>query len=264
MNETMKKCTHSHKDLDDDLIYCPYCGQVTETCIKVCERCGNVMAYDHQFCGKCGSSSYRMEVKDSVTDVAGNVYNTVRIGEQIWMSQNMKVTVDREGKELKLGKDYWYPNGDESLVEEYGLLYTWEAAMRIAPQGWHVPSKAEWNKLNRCVRGQNEYRCGKSRKNIAKALASKTGWMRCNEPFTVGNAPQENNATGFSAVPAGTCYRDVYLGFGLNATFWSATPHGKPFAYNRILYYNRAYVLSINNNIKEEGYSVRCLRDKIK
>lgn len=145
------KCTHCNKDLNDDLKFCPYCGHIKETIVKVCIKCGNILDPDHQFCGKCGSEAIRTEIKNAVADIEGNVYNAVQIGEQVWMSQNMKVTVDRDGNKLVLGKDYWYPNGDESLMEECGLLYTWDAAMRITPQGWHLPSDAEWDENNATV-----------------------------------------------------------------------------------------------------------------
>ena len=189
---------------------------------------------------------------------------TVILGKQEWMVKNMAVTVDRDGDELVLGKDYWYPNGDESQVEQYGLLYSWEAAMRIAPKGWHLPADAEWAQLEEYVGSQPQYRCGDSERNIAKALASTLGWgwTYGSAPETVGYNPSENNATGFSAVPAG-CYNSglcKYGRFGINAYFWSAKGDAAGQALSWNLHFEYPDLSSLYFG-KDYGFSVRCLRD---
>lgn len=188
-------------------------------------------------------------------------FETVKLGNQEWMAKNMAVTVDRDGNELVLGKDYFYPNDDESLVKEYGLLYTWDAAMRIAPAGWHMPTDEEWKELEEYVGSQEKYRLDDDPENIAKALASTTGWEEDEdvEEFAVGNDQSKNNATGFNAVPAGG-YIGSYFGFGYGAGFWSATQYDSSNAFIRSLGYNYAYVDSYDFD-KYDGYSVRCLRD---
>lgn len=259
-------CTHCHKDFDDDLNFCPYCGQIKETIVKVCQKCGNELAPDHQFCGRCGSSLIRTEIKNAVADVEGNIFDAVKIGNQVWMAQNMAVTVDNNGNKLVLGEDYFYPNGDESLVEEYGLLYTWYAAMRIAPKGWHLPTNEEWDELEEYVGSQKEYRCDDNPYYIAKALASTTGWKEDDDDFTVGNDQSKNNATGFNAVPAGGYFSYGYFSygcytFGNSALFWGATQRGSYYANLRHLDHTYAYVRRGNVSSEYYGYSVRCLRD---
>ena len=216
----------------------------------------------------------------TVTDVDGNVYNTVLIGNQVWMRENLRTTKYANGTTIPLGttSSYdvayrYYPNGDSANVSDYGYLYNWAAVMKgasssnanpsgvqgICPDGWHVPSDAEWTELTNYVSSQSQYVCGSSTSNIAKALASETGWNSSTHNCDVGNNPIANNATGFSARPAGYYYGN-YNSFGHLAYFWSATQDPSNDAYNRSLYYNGAYV-DRNHDGKPNGYSVRCIRN---
>ena len=216
----------------------------------------------------------------TVTDVDGNVYNTVQIGEQCWMRENLKTTKYANGTTIPLGTTTsydvayrYYPNGNGANVTDYGYLYNWAAVMNgsasseanpsgvqgICPDGWHVPSDAEWTELENYVSSQSQYVCGGDEDNIAKALASETGWETDDEECAVGNNPIANNATGFSARPAGN-YLGGYSGFGNSANFWSATQHGSYNAYYRDLTYYYALVGRTNSN-EYHGYSVRCIRN---
>ena len=131
---------------------------------------------------------------------------------------------------------------------------------KSTPDGWHVPSDAEWTELENYVSSQSQYVCGGDEDNIAKALASEEGWDSSTNNCAVSNNPSANNATGFSARPAGF-YNDDYNNFGYNANFWSATQYNSDTAYNRHLYFFYAtvgrYYYDKNNN----GYSVRCVRN---
>ena len=102
--------------------------------------------------------------------------------------------------------------------------------------------------------------CGSSNTNIAKALASTTGWHWGSDTCAVGNTPSSNNATGFGALPAGNRY-DTYYEFGTAAYFWSATEYSSTNAYRRRLYYSNAGVNRLNGD-KGYGYSVRCVKDE--
>ncbi len=233
----------------------------------------------------------------TVTDHQGNVYNTVQIGSQCWTRENMRCTTSPSTGTTILeasptsysftGKKAYYVDGSSSNTSTYGLLYNWNAAVDtfntaygetstntdynnavnvtfsghrrgICPQGWHVPSDAEWTQLTTYVSSQSEYVCG-SNGNIAKALASTTGWNSSSNTCAVGNNPSGNNATGFSAGPAGY-YLGSHGGFGDCAYFWSSTPYGIDYAYFRNLDYRHRFVelFTYNRNV---GYSVRCLRD---
>jgi uncharacterized protein (TIGR02145 family) len=110
------------------------------------------------------------------------------------------------------------------------------------------------------VGSQSEYPCGGNSSNIAKALASTEGWNTNTSNCAVGNDLTANNATGFSAVPAGTCVGSSFNYAGLSAYFWSSTQYTSLDAYGRYLNYYYADV-DRSYSIKSYGYSVRCLRD---
>ena len=215
-----------------------------------------------------------------VTDIDGNEYKTVKLGNQVWMAENLRTTRYADGTLIPLGTEAsfttayrYYPDGNSANVSDYGYLYNWAAVMKgasssdanpsgvqgICPDGWHVPSDAEWTELTNYVKSQSQYVCGDYTGNIAKALASETGWKPDDEECAAGNNPSANNATGFSARPAGY-YSGTYNGFGSNANFWSATQYSSNYAYDRTLDYSNAYVDRYLTN-KNYGYSVRCIRD---
>lgn len=230
----------------------------------------------------------------AVTDYDGNVYPTVQIGQQCWMRENMRATHFSDGTDITLCDvdQYWssyfpycfcyYPNKDSSTVSTYGFLYNWPATMKtasvstsnpsgvqgICPNGWHVPSNAEWIQLINYVSSQSQYACGNDSTFIGKALASTTGWNSSMDSCAVGNSPEYNNATGFSAVPAGIWDHlntyPVYQAFGNGAAFWSTTlKDNRDYVYGYYLSF-RGPFLSVTistSSYKCNGASVRCLRD---
>lgn len=159
-----------------------------------------------------------------IQDFDGNSYNTIQLGEQCWMRENLRTTHYADGAEIPFGVSgysddlpYYYRNNevDEAV---YGLYYNWPALMNgaedsesnpsgvqgVCPDGWHVPSNAEWDQLFTYVRSVSSYRCNGSTEYIAKALASQTGWSEASGfNCYVGNDFSTNNATGFTAMPAG-------------------------------------------------------------
>ena len=224
-------------------------------------------------------------IKNAVTDIDGNTYNAVKIGQQIWMSENLRTTHYADGTYIKQGSSssvstaYWYyPSNKSSTMQNYGLLYNWSAVMNgeassnrkpsgvqgICPDGWHVPSDAEWTQLTNYVGSQNQYCCSNNSANIAKALASKTGWKDSPYTCTVGNVSSFNNTTGFSALPAGGYYwgmlTSLSTSFSNFAYFWSATATDRSGAYYRGLDHEEANV-SKGNNYRADGFSVRCVKD---
>ena len=213
----------------------------------------------------------------TVTDVDSNVYNTVQIGEQCWMRENLRTTRYANGTTIPLGTSTssttayrYYPGNDSANVSTYGYLYNWAAVMNgaasssanpsgvqgICPDGWHVPSDDEWTEMTNYVSSQSQYVCGNNTAYIAKALASETGWISSTDNCDVGNNPSTNNATGFSARPAG----DYNGNYGDYANFWSATQYNSSYAYGRDLGCNNAYVYRYIS-FKYYGYSVRCVRN---
>ncbi len=221
----------------------------------------------------CGTST--------VKDIDNNTYNTVQIGDQCWMKENLRTTKYADGTSISQGfgtsttiADWYYPNNSSSNKETYGLLYNWKAVMRnassssanpsgvqgICPNGWHVPSDAEWTQLINYVKNQSQYQCNGISTNIAKALASPTGWASSSDLCAVGNNQSSNNATGFSAFPAGL-YAGDFSDFGGGAYFWSATPDGSDGAYGLSLLYGYK-IAYLGGYYRIYGFSVRCLSDK--
>ena len=214
-----------------------------------------------------------------VTDFDGNVYKTVKLGNQVWMAENLRTSRYADGTPIPLGTEAsydvayrYYPDDNSANVSDYGYLYNWAAVMNgsassanpsgvqgICPDGWHVPSDAEWTELENYVSSQSQYVCGGDEDYIAKALASEEGWNSSTDNCDVGYNPIANNATGFSARPAGNYYGGYY-DFGNYAYFWSATQSDSTNAYGRNLYYASAGVYR-SYNYKDGGYSVRCIRD---
>ena len=168
--------------------------------------------------------------KDKVKDIEGNEYNTVRIGQQCWMKENMRTTKYPNGTEIPIGTDSSSTlgtrnvPGSEANVAARGYLYNWVATMNgasatsanpsgvqgICPDGWHVPSAEEYVQLINYLKIQNEFSCGNSINNIAKALASSLYWSSSTNDCSIGKNSSANNATGFSAVPTGMYASNFY------------------------------------------------------
>lgn len=226
------------------------------------------------------TANYTMANCGTVNDIDGNTYNTVIIGEQCWMKENLRTTRFADGVNIALATSAsssaarYNPSNNSSYVAAYGYLYNWYAVMHgaassatnpsgvrgVCPTGWHVPSDAEWTQLISYLQNHNAYLCGGESTNIAKALASKTGWISASTACRVGNDPNTNNSTGFGALPAGS-YSSSIGGFGNYSYYWSSTQSSSTAASYRYLNYNYAVVYSSNSN-KEYAYSVRCLRDQ--
>ena len=236
----------------------------------------------------------------TVTDHEGNVYATVQIGNQCWMRENLRTTtspstgtylITSANNTTYTGKQArWYNNDSTTYGPmKYGLFYNWNAAVDtfntsfgetsvynnesnavsvsftghrrgICPVGWHLPSDAEWTQLTNYVSSQSEYVCGGNSNYIAKALADSVDWNNSTNDCAVGNNPSANNATGFSALPAGFYQYGSYGSSGTIAFFWSSTQSGSNACY-RSLGSNSAVVGNGFYYGKNYGCSVRCLRD---
>ena len=219
----------------------------------------------------------------TVTDYDGNTYNTVKIGDQCWMKENLRTTHYANGVSIPTGStqsytapyyyNYSYCNSNIPHTQ-CGYLYNWVAVMNgavssnanpsgvqgICPTGWHVPSDAEWTQLENYVGLLHP--CNGNSSNIAKSLSSTNGWNNSYSNCTPGNSSSTNDATGFSGVPAGL-YSNGGQGYdGESAYFWSSTEYNyrSIYSFYRRLKYNSESVYrdDIANNA---GLSVRCIRD---
>ena len=206
----------------------------------------------------------------TVTDFDGNVYETVRIGNQVWMTKNLQVTHYRNGEAIPNVTDqtawdalstgaYCNYSNDEGYVGTYGRLYNWYAVndtRNIAPAGWHVASDAEWKQLEMYL-------------GMSQIQADSIGYRGTNE----GGKIKENgtihwvspnigatNESGFSALPSGGRSAG-YVGMGMSAFFWSSTESASVSAWDRRLFCNLASIGRYDYSNKKYGFSVRCVED---
>ena len=171
----------------------------------------------------------------------GKVYQTVTIGNQEWMAENLAY-------EPSSG-NYWAYDNNNSNVETYGYLYDWETACDVCPDGWHLPTDAEWTELTDYL-GEN---AGGKLKATGTIEAGTGLWHDPNTGAT--------NETGFTALPGGyRGYHGVFGDVGGGGYWWSATEYGTNYARKRGMDCSYSTVDGDTYG-KELGFSVRCLRD---
>lgn len=224
----------------------------------------------------CGTST--------VKDADDNTYHTVQIGSQCWLKENIHTTKYADGTEIALGSvssntPYrYYPDGNAANVATFGYLYNWAAAMNgasssdaipsgvqgVCPTGWHIPSNAEWFQFTDFLSSNDDYVCNGNPEFIARSVAAETQWNNFYYSCVIGYDIATNNATGFTALPAGHFDADYnsYSYFRGNTGFWSSTLKNTNEAYNAYLYYGSAQVNHYESNLLN-GSSVRCLKDPV-
>jgi len=203
-------------------------------------------------------------ISPPITDIDGNTYNTVQIGTQVWMSENLKTTRYRQGGAIPyvVGSSDWqalttgawsYYDHDASNNPIYGKLYNWYTTLgdTLCPTGWHVPTDAEWTTLTTYLGGES----------VAGGKMKSVGTTYWNSPNSGAT-----NESGFSVLPGG--YRIDYLGNFYEvknlAFFWSANEgSGGSSARHIALLYNRREVIKNlgGDTQKLIGASIRCLKD---
>lgn len=181
----------------------------------------------------------------------GKVYQTVVIGNQEWMAENLAYAPS--------SGNYWAYDNDDANVETYGYLYDWETACDVCPDGWHLPGDEEWKELEMSL-------------GMSQTDADDSGWRGTNEGSKLaGNAGLwtdgvlENDASfgtsGFTALPGGFRYLNGSFGYiGYYGYWWSATEFSTSSAWYRLLHYELSDVGRYDFT-KDYGFSVRCLRD---
>ena len=228
---------------------------------------------------------------NTLTDIDGNEYETLLLGSQCWMKQNLRVSHYANGDTILLstsmvGTTSPYRYEPDSNLTTYGYLYNWYAAMGgssssasnpsnvqgVCPNGWHLPSDAEWTQLTDFVSSYNNgiYVCGNDPANIGKSMASQQGWpVIPGEGCNIGNTIATNNSTQFSIPSAGTwdCGGGIGtsgIGYTNNghAIFLSATENDDPTysVYCREFYYMESIAEKTAPH-KTFGRSVRCVLD---
>lgn len=188
---------------------------------------------------------------ETVYDYDGNAYNTVTIGDQIWLQENLKSLHYSDGTEIT---EVWSYDDNETYVPIYGRLYTWNGAMNysttegsqgVCPDGWHLPTDAEWTELGTYLGGDN----------VAGGKLKSTGTDLWQAPNTGAT-----NESGFTGLPAGEYDDSHYWLLGKNAIMWSSTETSTTWCKYRYLSYDDAG-LHTYNYFKNFRYSVRCIKN---
>ena len=200
----------------------------------------------------------------------GNLYNTVTIGSQTWLKENLAYLPSVVGPGTgSYTYPYYYVHGydgtDVATAKEttnyqtYGVLYNWPAAMNgeassdvnpsgvrgICPYGWHLPSDDEWEQLVTHLGGSD----------IAGDKLKEKGTTHWESPN------EGTNSSGFTALPGGYRYSNgTFYHIGYYGYWWSSAENYTDYAWNWTLYYDYGNV-SRNYNYKSYGFSVRCVRD---
>jgi uncharacterized protein (TIGR02145 family) len=212
---------------------------------------------------------------ETVTDIDGNVYTTVKIGKQVWTVENLKTSKYNDGTPIPFitGDSEWenyaspaycFYDNDNRLKDKYGALYNWYTVKtgKIAPKGWHVPTDEDWTELEKYLiaNGYN-WNGTKDGDEIAKSMAAKTDWKIDTILGNIGNDLSKNNSCGFTALPgSGRSANGLFSSIGYYGRWWSATEQGASDAWYRDLGSDDSGIFRNGGN-KKLGFSVRCLRD---
>ena len=214
----------------------------------------------------------------NISDIDGNVYQSVTNCSQTWTKTNLNVSKYRDGITIPQVTDpaqwnnlttgaWCYYNNDPANGTTYGKLYNWyavagiydEASLnnpslrkQLAPTGWHIPTRAEWTTLTNCLDGES----------VAGGKMKQTGTSLWSAPNTGAT-----NESGFSGLPAGI--RDspwgnaIYKENKVRAVWWSITDNNDVLAYYYNLYNSTANsdLSSSDTHWKSSGFSVRCIKN---
>ena len=196
----------------------------------------------------------------TLKDIEGNVYSTITIGTQIWMTENLKTTKYNNGTAIESVTDNkawealatsafcWYKNDSTANKNTYGALYNWYSVntKKICPIGWHVPTDAEWTILTTFLGGER----------VAGNKLKETGKKHWSHPNAVAT-----NESGFTALPSGYRFNTgSFFYIGEYCSWWSSSESDSNNAWFRYLNDSDGIVRRSGFN-KRCGFSVRCLRD---
>jgi uncharacterized protein (TIGR02145 family) len=209
------------------------------------------------------NTNQAISVLNEITDIDNNKYPIVKIGTQLWMASDLRVTKYQNGDAIGTTnpatlntssetspKYQWAYNGNESNVKPYGRLYTWYAATdsrNICPTGWHIPSDNEWNTMLTAIGG-----------SIFGFTLKEAGTSHWSIPNN-----NSDNSTGFTAIGSGGRRADgTFVALGTQVGWWTATevtayPAN---AYYYIIFNDNQYI-SQTTAPKNVAISIRCIRD---
>jgi uncharacterized protein (TIGR02145 family) len=208
----------------------------------------------------------------TVPDADGNVYQTVKIGNQEWMAENLRTTKYNDGTSIPFDTatttwdsattaKYCYSGNtvNADIIKKFGALYNWHVVnpsnpKKIAPTGWHVPADAEWDTLQNYLIANGYNLDGTTIGNtIAISMKAMADW-EVNYGWT------KLNSSGFSALPAGLRNADGVFGAQYNSSWWSVTENDASSAFLRHIYFDFEDLNRSSFN-KSYGLTVRLVKD---
>jgi len=204
---------------------------------------------------------YFQNQAQTIKDLDGNIYDTVRIGTQTWMKKNLQTTKYKNGTAIPLVTDNstWkklttpaYCNYNNTLntdtINTYGRLYNWFTINtgKLCPTGWHVSTNAEWTRLT-------DYLGGDSTAGRKLKEAGTKHWI---SPLSTAD-----NSSGFTALPSGKRSDEESFGkMGYNSYWWTSTEADfVDFVWFRYLFFDNSVISFFLN--KQNGFSVRCVKN---
>jgi uncharacterized protein (TIGR02145 family) len=223
-------------------------------------------------CSKEDNTDQPASPDNSVRDIDGNRYNTVTIGDQVWMAENLRTTRYRDGRDIPevtdngswttLDSGAWcHQNNDPGNESLHGRLYNWFAASDeyICPQGWHIPTETEWQTLEMELGMPSEqlnwvgFERGAD-ENIGGKLKSTELWVPPNLGAT--------NETGFNALPimARFYFNGEFDVMGYVGIWWSSSESSSNNAWERVLNQYSSGIFREGKD-KRNGYCLRCLNN---
>lgn len=194
-------------------------------------------------------------------DAEGNSYNTVKIGTQEWMSENLRTTKYANGDPIvnTVGLTEWsalstgawsHYNNNPAFNASYGKLYNWYAvtdSRKLCPAGWHVPNESDWTKLTDYLGGES----------VSGGKMKVIGTQYWNSPNAYAT-----NESGFTALAGGYRAYDVdFSHMGISGYWWSSTEVDMNNGWVHGAVFDAANLFSYSNGIKTDGFSVRCVKD---
>ncbi len=216
-NRTNMLCSNCNYNNPNGCKYCNNCGAVLEA---TCRVCGNVLSTYSPVCRICGTTtSLSIPLEEDVfyDERDGQRYKTVKIGNQVWMAENLRYKKLFDygfGCSSSQKGYYYYPDGNINNVSKYGLLYNWRAATMVAPMGWHLATLEDWKKLESAL-GFND--------NASQLAGDSKSWAK--RHLLMRNELERSTyfgKSGFNAIPAGEFNGNSCINFGYTATFWTS------------------------------------------
>jgi uncharacterized protein (TIGR02145 family) len=197
----------------------------------------------------------------TVTDIDGNIYNTITIDTKLWMAENLKTIKYNDGTAIPLVTDgaawvalttpgyCWYNNNAVTYKATYGALYNWYTVNtgKLCPTGWHVPTDTEWTTLTTYLGGVS----------VAGGKMKETGTSHWLSPNTGAT-----NESGYTALAGGYRYfnNGLFHEVGESGQWWSSSVYSSTTAWYLFMGYNYSYTCRLSNP-NQYGFSVRCLKD---